>query len=69
MNRWWFLRVHRDVCRQNDDLHASVRQLTYERDDALALVVDLRAELEASGELVRVLMQATPSDLRAMETG
>lgn len=45
MNRWWFLRAHRDVCRQNDDLHRTLRQVIYERDDALRERDELRDEI------------------------
>lgn len=40
-----FLRAHFDLARQVDQLHRDVRRLSYERDDAYALIRDLRDDV------------------------
>lgn len=64
--KWWLLRVHRDVCRQNDLLHKEVRRLTAERDDTRTVNARLRERirvLEFDNEALFSLIR--PEDRRA----
>lgn len=42
---------------------AELRDVRYQRDEALSLVTDLRADLEAQEQIVRALMETAPSDV------
>lgn len=47
-------------------LKRQVRDLTYERDEALRLVADLRADLEAQQHTIRALMETAPSTIEEL---
>lgn len=61
------------LTKENERLHqenaaakAALRHAICDRDDALGLVCDLRADLHASQRQCEVLMTMTPSDLRGL---
>ena len=46
---------------------ALLRDLTYQRDQALALVVDVKWDLAVADQAIAWLMTATPTDLRELD--
>ena len=55
---------------ENAAMKAALRRAVCERDEALGIVCDLRADLSASQRQCDLLMQMCPADLRALgETG
>ena len=52
--------------RENAATKQALRHAVCDRDDALGIVCDLRADLRASQRQCEVLMTMTPSDLREL---